>query len=88
MEHVDLGRLQRLALAAELVCAVLEMDDTCSPDELEQAVDNLNTEAKEFAQERKELLESLARVRDNILHDPDHNDDTINWALDYIDDVE
>jgi len=33
------------------------------------------------------LQEVISQLRDNILHDPDHDNDTINWALDLIDDA-
>ncbi len=31
------------------------------------------------------LWEAMGQLRDNVLHDPDHDNDTINWALDLID---
>ncbi len=35
--------------------------------------------------ERDEQKLSLATLRDEVLHDPDHDNDTINWALGVID---
>ena len=32
------------------------------------------------------LKEATIRLRDNILNDPDHDNDTINWALGLLDD--